>query len=88
LVVVLSGSNVVLEVLMKVIQFHHELTSPCGGKVSFGMRSEVWVVTFVGIEREIPVVAHCCKRTPLLEGRTSCYVGSYNRCGGTVPRSG
>jgi hypothetical protein len=50
LVTFLSGGNVVLEVLMKVVQFHHELMSPCGGEVSFGVRGEVWVVTVVGIE--------------------------------------
>jgi hypothetical protein len=51
LVSFLSGGNVISEVLVKVIQFYHELASPCGGKVSLRMRSEAWVVTFVGVER-------------------------------------
>jgi hypothetical protein len=51
LVMFLSSGNVASEVLVKVVQFHHKLASPCGGEVSFGMRGEVWVVTFVGIER-------------------------------------
>jgi hypothetical protein len=51
LVMFLSGGNVVSEMLVKVVQFYHELARPCRGEVSFGMRSEVWVVTFVGVER-------------------------------------
>jgi hypothetical protein len=51
LVMFLSSGDVVSEVLMKVVQFYHELVSPCRGEVSFGMRGEVWVVTFVGVER-------------------------------------
>jgi hypothetical protein len=57
LITFLSGSDVVLEVLVKVVQFYHELASPSGGEVSFRMHGEVWVVTFVGEKGEIPVVA-------------------------------
>jgi hypothetical protein len=43
LVTFLSGGDVVSEVLMKVVQFYHELASPCGGEVSFRMCGEVCV---------------------------------------------
>jgi hypothetical protein len=62
LVTFLSGGDVVSEMLMKVVQFHHKHASPCGGEVLFRMRCEVWVVTFVGIERRNWwQKAYCCK---------------------------
>ena len=90
LVSMLSFSDVLLKLLVQLIEVSDKVMCACRSEVAFWVNGKVQMVTLVGKEGVMPVVALrvCCKRTQLMEGvQTNCLVDNCNRLGGTVPKS-